>query len=144
MASATRNGGCSKGEELPLAKQDTTFSAAKQAARDLNLSRKLILWEAETNNKRFFIYLGKCLSGEIKINADILDPTDLAVADIVCSNPSIKAKDAVRELKKRGLRISKEDADEEAAFRMRRKRLGLSKSMRKRDAFSHDSRTREA
>jgi hypothetical protein len=114
-----------KSKIYPLIDQDMTFVDAKLAAQDLKLWHKNILAAANENNKRFFIYLGKFLSGEI--NAELFDPVDLDIAHLVDGNPSIKAKDAVRELEKLGWKMTEE------AFRMRKKRLGLSKSLRRRD-----------
>src|SRR5262249_50617711 len=96
--------------------------------QDLSIFRGSILLAAERNDKQFFIWLGKCLSGEI--TAKIFDNTDLAIADLIYRNPSIKAKEAVCELKQRGLPQISEDN-----FRMRKKRLGLSNPARKPMAF---------
>jgi hypothetical protein len=114
-----------KSKIYPLIEQDMTFFDAKLAAQDLKFWHKNILAVAKVNNKRFFIYLGKFLSKEI--NAEIFDPIDLALARVIDRNPSIKAKDAVRELEKQGWKMTEE------AFRMRKKRLGLSRSLRRCD-----------
>lgn len=59
-------------------------------------------------HKKFFIDLGKCLSGEI--NPELWDKRDIDIAEIVVSNPRMRAKEAVRELVKRGHRpISEEN-----------------------------------
>jgi hypothetical protein len=114
-----------KSKFYPLIEQDMTFAGAKLAAQDLKLWHKNIQVAANENNKQFFIYLGKFLSKEI--SAEIFDPIDLALAHLIDRNPSIKAKDAVRELEKHGWKMTEE------AFRMRKKRLGLSRSFRRGD-----------
>jgi hypothetical protein len=101
---------------------------AKSASRDLKGSRALISEAARKEDKLFFIRLGKCLSGEIKEDADQLN---LYVAWIICENPSISAKDAVRELKERGGWTLTEDH-----FRVIKQRLGLSEPVRKPGARS--------
>jgi len=88
---------------------------AKLAAFDLKAYKAEIFLPAATREKRFFIDLGKCLSGEIKSGFDKLD---VAIASILLQNPSIKAKDAVRELKRR-----RHPAISEENFRMRKQRL---------------------
>jgi len=88
---------------------------AKLAANDLEAYSNVIILAAQTGQKRFFIDLGKCLSGDIKSGYDKLD---YAIAVILSHNPSIKAKAAVRELKERGHpEISEEN------FRVRKQRL---------------------
>jgi hypothetical protein len=79
---------------------------------------------------RFFIDLGKCLSGEIK--CELWDKMDVEVAEIVLCNPSISAKAGVPELKKWGDVTISEDN-----FRMRKMRL--KRVMRERDAFDRGS-----
>ena len=114
-----------KSKIYPKIEQDPTFVDAKLAAQDLKFWHPYILEAAKENNKQFFIYLGKFLS--TKINAEIFDPIDLALARVIVGNPSIKAKDAVCELEKQGWKMTEE------AFRMRKKRLGLSRSLRRCD-----------
>jgi hypothetical protein len=94
--------------------QGDSLAIAKLAAQNLKVSKDLIRQAAEDDNRRFFIDLGKCLSGEIKSKADEID-TD--IAQIICAKPSIPAKDAVCELKKMGWHIT------EDAFRVRKQRL---------------------
>jgi hypothetical protein len=96
---------------------------AKCASRDLKASRALISYAARKEDKLFFITLGKCLSGETKEDFDQLN---LYVAWIICRNPSISAKDAVRELKEHGGWTLTEDH-----FRVIKKRMGLSASVHK-------------
>jgi len=81
--------------------------------------------------------LGKCLLGQT--NIEYYDQLDFAIATLVCANPSVKAKDAVRELQKRGWLISRKDA--ESVFRMRKKRLRLTEFTRR---FSRDTNRRKA
>jgi hypothetical protein len=112
--------------------RDSSRFAARVVAHDMKGFAKTITDAAQRGNKRFFIELGKCLSGEI--TTEYYDRLDFAIAKIVCANPSIKAKDAVRELEKlRHPRISEEN------FRMRKKRLRLIEFSRKlsRAAESH-------
>ena len=54
---------------------------------------------ATIKHRQFFIDLGKCLSGGL--NTELWDKRDIAIAEIVLSNPRIRAKHAVRELEKR-------------------------------------------
>jgi len=76
-----------------------------------------VLLAIETNDKRFFIDFGKCLSGEIK-DTTLFDKRDCDLAEIVLFSPQMSAKDAVRELKRRGHRgITEEN------FRMWKMRL---------------------
>ena len=120
---------------VPWMMRDKTLCDANAAALDLNYSRGMILGAALRNDKQFFIYLGKFLSGEI--NPKTFDQLDLHVAELVCANRSIKATEAERELKKRGWKIT------EDGFRMRKKRLGLSEPMRKRNASLRDTHSRK-
>jgi hypothetical protein len=90
---------------------------AHLAAQNLSgrTSKFSILRAAEANDKRFFIDLGKILSGDMK--AALYDRTVVRVAMILTLNPSIKAKDAVQKLKNQGTTMSQEN------FRMWKKRL---------------------
>jgi hypothetical protein len=89
--------------------------AARLAAQNLKDSAELVQLAAQHDAKEFFITLGRCLSGEIK--STLYDKMDADVADILSENPSITAKEAVRELRKRGRQISEEN------FRVRKQRL---------------------
>jgi hypothetical protein len=103
--------------------RDHSLIRAKLAARmvketgDLDFSFWLVLLAIETNDKRFFIDFGKCLSGEIK-DPTLFDKRDRDIAEIVACNPEMSAKEAVRELEKRGHRGITEDN-----FRMWKMRL---------------------
>jgi hypothetical protein len=88
---------------------------AKLAVHDLRAYRAEILLAAASEQKLFFIDLGKCLSNDMKSGYDKLD---VRIATILSQNPSIKAKDAARELKQRGHPAISEDN-----FRVRKKRL---------------------
>lgn len=103
--------------------KDQSLIRAKLAARivketgDLDFSFWLVLLAIEINDKRFFIDFGKCLSGEIK-DPTLFDKRDRDIAEIVLFEPEMSAKDAVRELEKRGHRgITEEN------FRMWKMRL---------------------
>jgi hypothetical protein len=87
--------------------------AAEIAARDVKASASLISLSALEGDERFFIYLGKYLSGDM--NSTFPDKLDFYVWHILRRNPSIKSPDAVRELKKHGFTMTEE------AFRMRKK-----------------------
>jgi hypothetical protein len=89
--------------------------AARLAAQNLKDSADLIQLAAQQDAKEFFVTLGRCLSGEIK--STLHDTMDIDVADILSENPSITAKEAVLELRKRGREISEEN------FRVRKQRL---------------------
>ena len=92
---------------------------AKFAAADLKGHRWQIVQAANNNDKHFFIDLAKCLTGEIK--PELYDKLDHDIAEICCRSPEIRAGFAVAELAARGHKITVE------AFRVRKKRLGLSK-----------------
>jgi hypothetical protein len=66
-------------------------------------------------DKQFFIDLGKCLSGEIK--TEVYSKLELDIAELVFSKPHLSAKEAVRELSKRGHKITEEH------FRVEKMRL---------------------
>jgi hypothetical protein len=88
---------------------------ARLAAEDLKAYGEEIRLAAETDQRQFFIDLGKCLSRDMKSGYDKLDAD---IAAILSDNPSIKAKDAIREL----VRLNHPLISEEN-FRMRKKRL---------------------
>jgi hypothetical protein len=88
---------------------------AKLAAHDLKAYEAEIRLAAATGQRQFFIDLAKCLSREMKSGFDKLDAD---IAAILSHNPSIKAKDAIREL----LRLNHPRISEEN-FRVRKKRL---------------------
>jgi hypothetical protein len=90
--------------------------AAKNCARNLKASWIPIAREAQKGNRQFFIDLGKCLSGEI--DSTLYEKSDYDLADIVGRNPSISAREGVREMIKRGHREVTEET-----FRMRKHRL---------------------
>lgn len=96
----------------------------------------LIEGPAKMKNKKFFIDLGKCLSGEI--DTQLWDLRDYDMAEIILSKPRISAKDAVRELEMRNHHgITEEN------FRMWKMRF--LKAKRQWDAFQaglHELRTR--
>ena len=103
--------------------KDDSLIRARLAAKlveqfgDLDFSIWLVLLAIETNDKRFFIDFGKCLSSEIK-DPTLFDKRDRDIAEIVACNPEMSAKEAVRELEKRGHRGITEDN-----FRMWKMRL---------------------
>src|SRR5262249_36154461 len=79
--------------------QGDWLTLAKHAAQNLKAAKNLICMAAEERNQKFFIYLGKCLSGEIKsTHRDI----DHDIAYLINNSAPIKARDAVRELNARG------------------------------------------
>jgi len=88
---------------------------AKLAAHDLKAFTEEILLAAQTCQTRFFIDLGKCLSGQMKSGYDKLD-VDMAL--LLSRHPSIKVKYAVREL----VRLNHPRINEEN-FRVRKQRL---------------------
>ncbi len=95
--------------------QGDSLPEAKLAAQNLKVGADPISMEAKRDNRRFFIELGKCLSGEIK--PELFDDMDWDLVRILCINPSTTAKDAVRKLEKKGWHITEE------AFRVRKQRL---------------------
>jgi hypothetical protein len=88
---------------------------AKWVAHDLKTYKHIILRAAERQDKRFFIDLGKFLSGNL--DSTIYDKMDEYVAVIVAFNPSITAKGGVRVLEALGLVITEDN------FRERKYRL---------------------
>jgi hypothetical protein len=103
--------------------KDDSLLRAKLAAKVVEATEDLapalgqVLLAIKTNDKRFFIDFGKCLSGEIK-DPTVFDKRDRDIAEIVVFHPQMSARDAVRELGKRGHRGITEDN-----FRMRKMRL---------------------
>jgi hypothetical protein len=91
------------------------LGVAKLAAQGLKASADRIYEQARRGNKRFFIDLGKCLSGEIK--RDLVDAIDDEILRILSISPSISAKEAVRKLSAKGWQITEEN------FRVRKQRL---------------------
>ena len=71
---------------------------------------------AKRNDKRFFIDLGKCLSGDLK--PFHIDKLDCDIFGLLYRNPSISNKEAVRELVNRSHPCLTNEN-----FRMRKKRL---------------------
>jgi hypothetical protein len=108
--------------------KDDSLIRAKLAAKvveqtgDLDFCLWFVLLAIETNDKTFFIDFGKCLSGKIK-DSTLFDRRERDIAEIVLFNPDISAKDAIRELQKRGHRGMTEDN-----FRMWKMRLHKAKS----------------
>jgi hypothetical protein len=98
----------------PEVEKDSPFFA-KWASQDLKAHKLIILRAAERSDTRFFIDLGKCLSGEM--DSTLYDELDEHVALILACDLSISARDAVRYLRELGWSIS------EDAFRMRKQRL---------------------
>jgi uncharacterized protein YaeQ len=76
------------------------FAATLFKHPDPELFRGALELAITIKHKKFFIDLGKCLSGEI--DPQLWDKRDLDIAEIVLSNPRMRAKDAVRELERRG------------------------------------------
>jgi hypothetical protein len=107
--------------------KDDSLIRAKSAAKvakqtgSLYSSLGLVLLAILTNDKRFFIDFGKCLSGEIK-DFTLIDKRDVDIAEIVLFNPQMSAKQAVLELERRGHRGITEDN-----FRMWKMRLRRAK-----------------
>jgi hypothetical protein len=106
--------------------------AAEIAAQDVKANPELISLFALEGDERFFIYLGKYLSGEMV--SSFPDSLDRALWRILWYDPSIKSPDAVRELKKQGWTMTEE------AFRMRKKRFGFREFKR----FSRSRHLRKA
>jgi len=76
-----------------------------------------VLVAIEVNDKQFFIDFGRCLSGDIK-DPTVFHKRERDIAEIVAFTPNMSAKQAVRELEKRGHRgITEEN------FRMWKMRL---------------------
>ena len=106
--------------------KNTSRVFAKIISRDLKTYAKTISRLAEIGNKQFFIDLGKCLSGDIK--SDEVDRQKCDIASMLCSNPSIPIKEAVRELKERCGWEMTEDAFKMAKMRLAefpRKRVAI-------------------
>jgi hypothetical protein len=101
--------------KVSLQLQKDSLASAKLASQNLNAFKSRIRLMAEKGDKKFFIDLGKCLSGEIK--CELWDRFDEDVTDVLCRYPKLSAKDAVLELKKRGWTMTEE------GFRMWKHRL---------------------
>lgn len=121
-------------EGQPKDLRNSSRFVAKLVSQDLKGFAKTVARAAETEDKQFFIDLGKCLSGELK--REIWDRMDIAIASIVLANPSITAKDGVLELARFGFPIP--DNDAESFFRMRKKRLRITSLLRACGASSTD------
>ena len=63
---------------------------------------RVIGFQSLMKNKEFFIQLGKCLTGEI--DRQLVDRRQIDIAEIVLFHPELSARDAVRELVRRGHR----------------------------------------
>ena len=82
------------------------LGVAKLAAKNLKVTADYIYKEALRGNQRFFIELGKCLSGEIK--GESFNDKDYQIIRILSVNPSISAKWAVRKLRTKGVHMTEE------------------------------------
>jgi hypothetical protein len=100
---------------FPRVRRNLTLNLAKIVAHDLKANQEAIRRAADRNDEKFFILLGKCLSGEI--TPDLFDKTDHDIGEILTHDPATTAKEAVRELKRRGHAINEE------MFRMRKLRI---------------------
>jgi hypothetical protein len=107
----------------PERTQAKSRQAAEIAAHDVKASAPLIGLCALEGDERFFIYLGRYLSGEMR-SSTLPDKLDFCLWWILRRNPWIKSADAVRELRKDGFTMTEE------AFRMRKKRMGFAKLTR--------------
>ena len=103
----------------PQVEEDSPY-LAKWASQDLKARKKTVLNAAERNDKRFFIDLGKCLSGEMDpgMYPERYDKMDECVALILALNPSIPARKGVSFLEQLGCPRITEDN-----FRMRKQRM---------------------
>jgi hypothetical protein len=109
-----------KGIPLPLYFTDETENDglfwAKLVSKNLKGGKQILLQAADDKNSKFFIDLGKCLSGEI--DSTPFDLMDLHLAGLLNRYPSITAKDVVDQLVRVGFpRITEEN------FRVRKQRL---------------------
>jgi hypothetical protein len=103
-------------EDDSLIRAKTAAKVAEQTG-SLYSSTGLVLLALATNDKRFFIDFGKCLSGDIK-DSTLFDKRDVDIAQIVLFNPQMSAREATLELERRGHRgITEEN------FRMWKMRL---------------------
>ena len=102
------------------------FAAMAFKHPDPELFRAALEIAITVKHRKFFIDLGKCLSGEI--DPQLWDKRDLDITEIVLSSPRVSASDAICELRKRGHRGITEDN-----FRMWKMRL--LKAKREYDAF---------
>ena len=93
-----------KGIHLPLYFTDETENNwlfwAKLVSKNLKGGKQVLLQAADDNNSKFFIDLGKCLSGEIDCTPFV--SMDLYLAGLLNRYPSITAKDVVDELERVG------------------------------------------
>ncbi len=97
---------------------------AKFAAQDLKSYRWHIVQAANNADKHFFIDLGRILSGDA--SAEHYDKLDEAIVSLWVKNPELKTPRIVAELEMLGhFEVN------EATIRQRKKRLGLSKSVRR-------------
>jgi hypothetical protein len=109
-----------KGIHLPLyftneTENDWLF-LAKLVSKNLKGGKEVLWQAADDNNSKFFIALGKCLSGEI--DSTSFDSMDHYLAGLLSRYPSITAKDVVDELVRTGFpRITEEN------LRVRKQRL---------------------
>jgi len=100
----------------PLERERNSHFQAKVAAKNLKAAKQYIFEAVENSDKRFFIDLGKCLSGEI--DDTLMDKRDYYIAGLLTRYPSITARNAVDQLRRVGFPHITEDN-----FRMLRKRL---------------------
>jgi hypothetical protein len=99
----------------PEAENDWRF-LAKLVSKNLKAGKDYLLQAAERNEAKFFIHLGKCLSGEV--DSTLFDSMDLYIAGLLTRYPSITARDVVDQLRRAGYpRISEDN------FRVRKQRL---------------------
>jgi hypothetical protein len=103
--------------------KDDSLIRAKLAAKAVEQTGSLrsCFWlmqlAIEAEDKRFFIDFGKCLLGEIK-DSTLFDRRDRDIAELLIFEPKMSAKEAVRELERRG-----HVGTTEENFRMRKMRL---------------------
>src|SRR5260370_21020952 len=80
--------------------EQAKFAAMLFDHPDPELFRGAIELALVVRHRRFFIDLGKCLSGEI--NSQLWDKRDVDLAEIILSNPRMRAEEGVQEMVKRG------------------------------------------
>jgi len=95
---------------------------AKLAAKNLKQWRWQIVTAANNGDKHFFIDLGRILNGDA--SAEIYDKLNQDIAELFIKNPLLSTRKAVLELIKRG-----HSDVEEGTVKVRKSRLGLSKSI---------------
>jgi hypothetical protein len=103
------------------------LSVARIVAKDLTdwKSKFIILKSAERGDRQFFITLGKILCSEP--SPEWVDPMWGDILNVLVRNPLISRKDAVRELEKRGWKITPE------TFGVQKQRIKrLAREMKKR------------